>query len=164
MLRNIHFSKWIFSLLRTSVLSPTRHLPDLTLWVSRRLSYKKQKLHTLGVHLGSLMVWFVLLIILIFWVGVLFCFIRSCALHCLCLWIVHSWLPLQLALTLIYRQFPSSLDNLIMFIDPLVYLLPKTPKWLIFLIFWLLTYKKLIVRTKLDIYVSITMFGNNDQT
>ena len=43
--------QWIFSLF--FALSPTRLLPDLTIWVTRRVSYQKQELLTLRDHLGS---------------------------------------------------------------------------------------------------------------
>jgi hypothetical protein len=57
MLRNIHISNGNgfchFYADFGFPLSPTRLLPDLTIWVSRWVSYKKQELLTLRKHLGS---------------------------------------------------------------------------------------------------------------
>ena len=103
--------------------SPSRLLPNL--------SYKKQELFTLREKLGSLPVfsgfcfcfvgslltllsswvhpsfflWFMLFIFLVFSIAFLFCFVIavSSVRCCLCFWIVHSWLPLRVSLTLVYK-------------------------------------------------------------
>ena len=87
-------------------LPPTRALPKLTIWLTRRLSYRKQKLFTLRKHQDSVPVFFGWYVLLIFFGGVgsmlcvfvLFFLIVRC---CWCLWVVNSWLPLQFSLTFI---------------------------------------------------------------
>ena len=57
------------------------------IWVIRPVSYKKHDMLILGKHPG-------------FWWGPCFSFFSF--LCCIFLWIVHSWLPLQLSLIFIY--------------------------------------------------------------
>ena len=62
-------------------LPPTRALPELTIWLTRRLSYRKQKLFTLRKHQDSVPVFFGWYVLLIFFGGgggfyvVCFCFV-----------------------------------------------------------------------------------------
>ena len=97
-------------------LSPTRHLPDLAIWIIWRMSSKKQEPVTLHYHLGSSPVFFVvdpcyssfLFSVLCCDFFLLFSFSFSCVLcaqWCQCLWIVHSWLPLRFSLTFIFLKF-----------------------------------------------------------
>jgi hypothetical protein len=89
------------------VYSGIKHV--LTIWVTWRVSYKRQKLLTLREQLGSTPVFggvrvahhFNLLCGFLFF---LLCLSSSCVLcaHCCqCLWNVHFWLPLRFSLTFI---------------------------------------------------------------
>ena len=100
------YLKWICSFLPIFfffLLSPTKLVSDLTIYVSNSMVYiKKQELFTFPEHMvsppflvGSVLFIFSLQFsILLF----LFCLSSSCVLCaqcCQCLWILHSWLPFQ---------------------------------------------------------------------
>ena len=104
--------QWIFSFLYVDCFSFLYHRHDfhrnwLYIWVTWRVSYKKQELLTLGRHgftLGfsgiRVLVVSVLLNFLVFRVVFrLFSSCILCAQCCQCLCIVHSWLPLRFSLT-----------------------------------------------------------------
>ena len=72
--------------------SPMRLLPDLPMWVTRRISYKKQELLTISDHLVSIPVFGKGLCCSTFLFSLLcFCFVCPCSVLCTqcysCLWI-----------------------------------------------------------------------------
>jgi len=87
---------------------PTILLHGLTIWATRWVSCKNQKLITLREHMGSSRSYggSVLLNFLVF------CWLCSSydlsAVCCHCLLIVHFWLPLQFSLTFIFGRVPNS--------------------------------------------------------
>jgi hypothetical protein len=83
----------------------------LTIWVTRRVSYKKQKLLTRREYLGSPPVCgevriahlFSFLFSVFFWLCLSSSYVL-CAQCCHCLCIAHSWLPLRFSLTFSQTQ------------------------------------------------------------
>jgi hypothetical protein len=75
-----------------------RLLANLTIWLSRRVSYKKQDLLTIHNHMGSSPICWCDPSCLSFSFLCCFVYLRSvsCVQCCQCFWIVHYWLSLWL--------------------------------------------------------------------
>ena len=87
---NEFWNFWIFSISYPFFFPfPRQDYYRVWLWIARRVSYKKQEQLVLIEHLGSLL---------------LISRSVSCAQCCQCLWILHSLLPLQFSLFIVYSQ------------------------------------------------------------